>query len=43
MKEFFEAVRSDIMRDEVEAECARLIQRLDDNRLLAIKGILEKF
>ena len=42
MKEFFEAVRSDIMRDEVEAECARLIQRLDDNRLLAIKGILEK-
>ena len=43
MKEFYEAVRSEIMRDEVEAECARLIQRLDDNRLLAIKGILEKF
>lgn len=43
MKEFYEAVRSEIMRDEVEADCARLIQRLDDNRLLAIKGILEKF
>jgi transcriptional regulator with XRE-family HTH domain len=43
MKEFYEAVRSEIMRDEVETECIRLIQRLDDNRLLAIKGILEKF
>lgn len=43
MKEFYESVRSDIMRDEVEAECLRLIQKLDDNRLLAVKGILEKF
>lgn len=43
MKEFYESVRSEIMRDEVETECAKLIQKLDDNRLLAIKGILEKF
>ena len=43
MKDFYEAVRSNIMRDEVEAECARLIQGLDDNRLMAVKGILEKF
>jgi transcriptional regulator with XRE-family HTH domain len=43
MKEFYESIRSEIMRDEVEAECAKLIQKLDDNRLLAIKGILENF
>lgn len=43
MKAFYESLRSDIMREEIEAECAKLIQRLDDNRLLAIKGILEKF
>ena len=43
MKEFYEAIRSEIMRDEVEAECAKLIQKLDDNRLMAVKGILEKF
>ncbi|PWU19422.1 MAG: hypothetical protein C5B49_05760, partial [Bdellovibrio sp.] len=43
MRQFYDSVRSEIMRDEVEVECARLIQKLDDNRLLAIKGILEKF
>lgn len=43
MKDFYESVRSEIMRDDVEEECAKLIARLDDTRLLAIKGILEKF
>lgn len=43
LKEFYESVRSGIKREEVEVECLKLIQRLDDNRLLAVKGILEKF
>lgn len=43
LKEFYESVRSGIKREEVEEECLKLIQRLDDNRLLAVKGILEKF
>lgn len=43
LKEFYESVRSGIRREEVEEVCLKLIQRLDDNRLLAVKGILEKF
>lgn len=43
LKEFYESVRSGIKREEIEEECVKLIQRLDDNRLLAVKGILEKF
>lgn len=43
LKEFYESVRSGIKREDIEEECVKLIQRLDDNRLLAIKGILEKF
>lgn len=43
LKEFYESVRSGIKREEVEEECIKLIQRLDDNRLMLVKGILEKF
>lgn len=43
LKEFYESVRSDIQREQIEEECAKFIQRLDDNRLLLVKGILEKF
>lgn len=43
LKEFYDSVRSEIMRDELEVECMKLIQKIDDTRLLAIKGMLEKF
>ena len=42
-KEFYDSIHSGIVREEVESECIKLIRKLDDNRLLAIKGILEKF
>lgn len=43
LHDFYECVGSDIPREEIEQDCIKLIQRLDDNRLLAVKGILEKF
>lgn len=43
MREFFDCVRSDIDRAEVESKCGTLIQKLDDTRLMAVLGILERF